>query len=214
MARAGRWIGRTSQRVPSLGRGAQLGYLLPLGLLYRLCLEQGGSAGAVFLVRPQISGRRDLRISTGAHAWRWPQRSFGLSACDFPGYRQRTGSITRTMNLKSLRDLKEKIELCLRCPGDGSEHGDKKVELLGRLPICAPSQVCAPSVNGPEGRGLVQEMREKRWLLRYNAASRKVQLLYVVDGLLGYRACASCAGAMQQLESREYGGHYSIHPNL
>lgn len=123
-------------------------------------------------------------------------KSFGLSACRFYRYRQRTGSITRTMNLKSLRDLKENIELCLRLPQEmGASTAIKELYWSYVAYQFGTFLVCAPSVNGPEGRGLVQEMREKRWLLRYNAASRKVQLLYVVDRLLGYRAlCLLCRG--------------------
>ena len=98
--------------------------------------------------------------------------------------------------LSLIHILKENIELCLRLPQEmGASTAIKELYWSYVAYQFGTFLVCAPSVNGPEGRGLVQEMREKRWLLRYNAASRKVQLLYVVDRLLGYRAlCLLCRG--------------------
>lgn len=196
-AERGRWIGPDiAEGCPVSGREAQLGYLLQKGC-YTACAWNKA-------VRRELFSSCDLRFREGVTSedidWcarlALAAKSFGLSACRFYRYRQRTGSITRTMNLKSLRDLKENIELCLRLPQEmGASTAIKGLYWSYVAYQFGTFLVCAPSVNGPEGRGLVQEMREKRWLLRYNAASRKVQLLYVVDRLLGYRAlCLLCRG--------------------
>ena len=172
-AERGRWIGPDiAEGCPVSGREAQLGYLLQKGC-YTACAWNKA-------VRRELFSSCDLRFREGVTSedidWcarlALAAKSFGLSACRFYRYRQRTGSITRTMNLKSLRDLKENIELCLQLPQEmGASTAIKELYWSYVAYQFGTFLVCAPSVNGPEGRGLVQEMREKRWLLRYNAAS-------------------------------------------
>ena len=123
--------------VPGLRAGGTARLLASKGLLYRLCLEQGGSAGAVFLVRPQISGRRDLRgyrlvrtLGAGREVFR-PQRLPILPIPAENGLHYPHNELEKPAGFEGKYRAVPPI-----APGDGSEHGDKRVvlELCG-LPI-------------------------------------------------------------------------------
>lgn len=101
-------------------------------------------------------------------------------------YRQREGSISKSISNKNLKDLKDAIVICY----DMSEdlQGDFKNDFLSYVAYqYATFLVCQAKVKlDQENKTYIDKMRKYSFLLKYSN-NKKVRILYILNSVLRYK---------------------------
>lgn len=122
--------------------------------------------------------------------------TFSVSPCCFYRYRQRDGSISKSIRIKNIYDLEENIKSCVSYSKE-LEDNKELLELywnyvsyqygtllLNAALVCKEEQKYAVSV--------LSNMREYAWLLKYHM-NRKVNVLWRIYQVGGYGVlCQAC----------------------
>jgi glycosyltransferase involved in cell wall biosynthesis len=114
--------------------------------------------------------------------------SFSVSNCCFYVYRQRSGSLTHTMNIKNIRDLKDNILRCISYE-DSIKHDDIYFKTLYLNYVAYQYMtflVCCHFVKNSEVNTLVSDMKEYAYLLNYNL-NRRVRIFNNIYKIFGYK---------------------------
>lgn len=155
------------------------------------------------LIRRALFAQHDLHFREGrtSEDIDWCARlafaagSFGVSRCCFYRYRQRPQSISKTMTLPKLRDLKENIEQCVKIL---KKHQIGDVFKTAYWNYVAYQYgtflVSAPHIKESERKILVKDIEHLKWLLNYHE-NQKVHLLFWINRIGGYTMlCFACKG--------------------
>ena len=112
--------------------------------------------------------------------------SMGLSTCNFYCYRQRENSITKTIGIKHLQDLKNNIELCETFFTKHTSSRRKQVYYIYLGYQVGTFFASSSLVSNPDAKKLVLESGALCNLLKYGHEF-KIKILYLVYRLSGVR---------------------------
>lgn len=107
-------------------------------------------------------------------------------------YRQRNGSISNSLQYRNLNDLKNNILECVRL-GQALKEEDPFREIYYTFVAYQYGTFMYSNnlVKDERVKDLVEELKEYRWLLRYNS-NKKVKMLYLLDRTIGYYNMIRC----------------------
>ncbi len=146
------------------------------------------------VIRRQLFEKSDLSFKKGIYSEDidWCARllivakKFDFINESFYCYRQREGSISKSISNKNLKDLKDAIVICY----DMSENlqGDFKNYYLSYVAYqYATFLVCQAKVKlDKENKTYIDQMREYSFLLKYSN-NKKVRILYILHRVLRYK---------------------------
>lgn len=107
-------------------------------------------------------------------------------------YRQREASISHSLGYKNIYDLKNNIIECVKL-GQNIEKKDPFYNIYYTFVAYQYGVFLLSNnlVRDADVTGLVEEMRQYRWLLKFHA-NKKIKILYYIDKFLGYQNIAPC----------------------
>jgi glycosyltransferase involved in cell wall biosynthesis len=114
--------------------------------------------------------------------------SFDVSNCCFYVYRQRNDSITHSMSIKNIKDLKENVLRCILY-GNEIQNSDSDFKTLYLNYVAYQYMtflVCCHFVKDTEVNKLVDEMKEYSYLLNYDR-NKKVKIFKNIYKAFGYK---------------------------
>lgn len=113
-------------------------------------------------------------------------KSMGLSTCNFYCYRQRENSITKTIGLRHLQDLKNNIELCDTFLTNHISFQRKQAYYIYLAYQAGTFFASSSLVSRPDAKKLVLESKSLCNLLKYGHEF-KIKILYLAYRLIGIR---------------------------
>ena len=107
-------------------------------------------------------------------------------------YRQRDYSISHSISLKSIEDLKNNIIECVRLGRNLSKQDDLYAIYYTFVAYQYGVFLCSNTLVSDEKIDeLVKEMKQYTWLLKYRS-NKKIKALYVVNKIFGYNNLIRC----------------------
>ena len=146
------------------------------------------------VIRRQLFEKSDLSFKKGIYSEDidWCARllivakKFDFINESFYCYRQREGSISKSISNKNLKDLKDAIVICYDMSKD--LQGDFKNDYLSYVAYqYATFLVCQAKVKlNQENKTYIDQMRKYSFLLKYSN-NKKVRILYILHRVLRYK---------------------------
>ena len=146
------------------------------------------------VIRRQLFEKSDLSFKKGIYSEDidWCARllivakKFDFINESFYCYRQREGSISKSISNKNLKDLKDAIVICYDMSKD--LQGDFKNDYLSYVAYqYATFLVCQAKVKlNQENKTYIDQMRKYSFLLKYSN-KKKVRILYILHRVLRYK---------------------------
>ena len=146
------------------------------------------------VIRRQLFEKSDLSFKKGIYSEDidWCARllivakKFDFINESFYCYRQREGSISKSISNKNLKDLKDAIVICYDMSKD--LQGDFKNDYLSYVAYqYATFLVCQAKVKlNQENKTYIDQMRKYSFLLKYSN-NKKVRILYILHRVLEYK---------------------------
>lgn len=119
---------------------------------------------------------------------------------DFYCYRQRENSIRYTISDKTCTDLKNNIIACVKIAAKVKEEWKGMFYQYAAFQYATFFIVQAQAEK--EQKQNIKELKKYKWLLSYHGAHRKLQLLYYMCKILGYKNLCSLIRKVFQLRNK------------
>lgn len=104
---------------------------------------------------------------------------------EFYAYRQRSGSISHSINDKKCSDLCKHIINCIKMT-DEADDGIKKYLSIYSAYQYGTFFVVQALAKNPQDR-LLNELKDYRWILKFHNGNKKVLALYIITKIIGYK---------------------------
>lgn len=105
--------------------------------------------------------------------------------CNLCAYRQRSDSISHSINDKKCADLCKHIINCIKMT-DEADDGIKKYLSIYSAYQFGTFFVVQALAKNPQDR-LLNELKDYRWILKFHNGNKKVLALYIITKIIGYK---------------------------